>query len=105
MLSSFVVEISGRQYNISPGITLRVGYLGDIKSFECEKVLSKIEDGHIFLGNPYLKEKLVFDVLGKTRKKIRVFTYKAKANTRKIKGVVHITSMIKLQSKVEKKEA
>lgn len=97
MLKYAVVSISGRQYNIFPGIPLRVDYLGDVKTFECDKVLLMVSDTGILVGKPFLKEKLILDVLdNKLKTKIRVATYKAKANTRKVKGSTSISSFVKL---------
>lgn len=98
MLTYAVVEISGRQYSINPGSLFPVDYLGDVKTFECDKVLLVAEDGKLEIGKPHLKQKLIFDVLGtKKEKKIRVATYKAKANTRKVHGERRIVSLIKLR--------
>lgn len=102
MLKYAVVEISGKQYKVVAEQALTVDFLGDIKNFECSKVLLKVEDDKISLGNPYLKEKLSFEVLGVQSDKIRVATYKAKANYRRVKGGKKLLSKINL-SKAEKK--
>ncbi|MBI2595550.1 50S ribosomal protein L21 [Candidatus Daviesbacteria bacterium] len=99
MLKTAVVEIAGRQYNIFPSKVFQVDYLGEKSTYECEKVLLVSEDGQTLIGSPYLKEKLIFDVLGKNQRKIRVATYKAKANTRKVTGSKRLVSLIKLQQK------
>ncbi len=97
MFKYAVVEIAGKQYDVFPDTSLEVNYLGDIKTFECEKVLLLADMNSISIGKPYLKEKLSFDVLNNRKvKKIRVATYKAKANTRKVKGGVYLTSTVKL---------
>lgn len=99
MFNYAVVEIAGRQYKIEPGSELLVNHLGEVKTFECDKVLLLSEGDKISVGSPYLKEKLKFEVIDTVRgKKIRVATYKAKANTRKVKGSRSINSRIKLQS-------
>lgn len=92
-----VVEIAGRQYKISPDQLLLVNFLGDIKKFECDKVLLLADDKSLKIGKPYLKEKLSFEVVEQVRgKKIRVAKYHAKANTRKVTGSRATYSRIKL---------
>jgi len=87
MLRFAVVEISGRQYKVEPGKNLEVDYLGDIKEYLCEKVLLFADEKDLKIGSPYLKETLKFKVEETKRgKKIRVATYHAKANTRRVKG-------------------
>lgn len=82
-----VVEIAGRQYQVLPNQELMVNHLGDIKSFQCDRVLLISDEKKIKIGQPFLKDKLEFSVLGNVRgKKIRVATYKAKVNYRKVKG-------------------
>ncbi len=97
MLQYAVVEISGRQYKIAPGETFKVDYLGDVKTLECDKIIAINSDKGFSVGAPYLKEKLVFEVLETIKeKKIRVATYKAKANTRKVRGSRRTMSTIRL---------
>lgn len=97
MIDYAIVEVSGRQYKVTPDGDLKVDFLGDVKKFECDRVLLTSESDSIKLGTPYLEEKLIFDVLGSRKeKKIRVATYKAKANTRRIKGSRRMVTMIKL---------
>lgn len=99
MFKYAVIEVSGRQYLVEPKKTFEVDFLGDIKTLECEKVLLICDDKDFNLGNPYLKQKLVFDVLETSRSKVRVATFKAKANTRKVRGQVRTVSKIRLQDK------
>lgn len=97
MMTYAVVEISGRQYKVTPGKELEVDLLGDIKSLDCDKVLLMVEGDKLEVGNPYLKSKLTFEVLGSERKrKIRVAKYHAKANTRKVTGSRREVSKIRL---------
>lgn len=97
MLNFAVVEISGRQYKIEPGKSYQVDFLGDIKTLECDKVIAKNDEKGFTLGNPYLKDRLVFEIISSQKdQKIRVATYKAKANTRRVKGSRRIVSNIKL---------
>lgn len=101
MFKYAVVEIAGRQYDIYPNTSLEVSYLGDVSTVECEKVLLVVDVNNILIGKPYLKEKLIFDVLNHRKvRKIRVATYKAKANTRRIKGGSRLTSIVRLNTKI-----
>lgn len=55
------------------------------------------EKNKIEVGKPYLKTTLDFEVLGNVKKpKIRVATYKAKANYRKVIGQRRVVTKIKL---------
>lgn len=99
MLNYAVVEILGRQYKVAPQAVLTVDFLGDIKNFQCDKILLKVEDGKIALGTPFLKDKLLFEVIGQKKlAKIRVATYKAKANYRRVKGSRRRVSIIELKT-------
>ncbi len=99
MLNYLVVEVSGRQYKVEPGKKYKVDFLGDVKAFECDKVIARNDDKGFVVGSPYLKEKVNFEVLGDIKgKKIRVATYKAKANTRKVIGSRKLMSFIQLSS-------
>lgn len=103
MLKYLVAEISGRQYLVEPGKIITVDHLGDLKTLECDKILMKVEGERVEIGAPYLGGKVIFDVVEVVRqKKIRVATYKAKANTRKVRGSRRIVSRIKLQAKETK---
>lgn len=87
MMRFAVVEISGRQFKIEPGKNFQVDYLGDIQEYLCEKVLLVADEKEVKVGKPYLKDSLKFKVEEVKRgKKIRVATYHAKANTRRVKG-------------------
>lgn len=105
MLRYAIVEIAGRQYKVTPETEFTVDNLGDVKTFECNKVLLLALQGKdLKVGSPYLKEKLIFDVLESLReKKIRVATFHAKANTRKVKGSRRYVSKVKLQPQKETK--
>jgi large subunit ribosomal protein L21 len=98
MLKYAVVEIKGRQYKIAPDQILTTNLVGEDKAFECDKVLLLNIDGKLTVGNPYLKEKLKFEVIETTRgPKIRVAKHKPKANYRRVKGSRDSYSKIKLQ--------
>ncbi|KKQ67144.1 MAG: hypothetical protein US86_C0001G0071 [Candidatus Daviesbacteria bacterium GW2011_GWA2_38_24] len=95
-----VVEISGRQYKLEPGKSLVVDFLGDVKTLKADKVLMLADDKGIKVGTPYLKETLDLEVEGSGReKKIRVATYKPKANYRRVIGSRRKVSKVKFVKK------
>ncbi len=97
MLNYIIVEIKGKQYKISPKEKVRVDFVGDLKKLESDRVLVKSEGDKLTLGTPYLKDKVVFDVLEQVKaEKVRVATFHAKANTRKVKGFTKKLSLIQL---------
>ncbi len=97
MLKYIVAQIAGRQYKIEPGKIVKVDFLGESNKLECGQVLLKAEDDLVSVGNPFLNEKVIFDVINSFEEpKVRVATYKAKANTRKVKGSRRKVSQIKL---------
>lgn len=86
MLNFAVVQISGRQYMVTPNKPFEVDSVPAGEKFKCDQVLM-VDDGKLQVGTPFLKDVLTFDVLGEIKKKkIRVATYHAKANTRKVVG-------------------
>lgn len=88
MLNYAVCEIGGKQYKVIPGKAIAVGFLGNLDKELTVSVLLLSEDGKFQLGNPYLKEKLMLEVLGNIKdKKIRVAKFHAKANYRKNVGI------------------
>lgn len=99
MIKYAVVEISGRQYKVVPGKAFKVDFLGEeAKDFKSDKVLLSATDKDLNIGTPYLKEGLDFEVLGSGKeRKIRVATYKSKANTRKVKGARPLYTTLKLK--------
>ncbi len=82
-----IVEISGRQYMITPNQPVKVDYLGEeTKSLEA-KVLLTSDAGKITLGTPYLKDSLKLEVVEHLKgDKIRVAKYHSKSNTRRVVG-------------------
>lgn len=87
MLNYAVVQISGRQFMVTPNKPFEVDAVPAGEKFVCENVLMIDNDGKLEVGTPFLETKLTFDVLGEIKKKkIRIATYHAKANTRKVKG-------------------
>lgn len=107
MLDYAVVQIQGRQYKVLPNRPFTVNSIGDeVKTIECDKVLMVSNDGKVDFGAPFLKEKLKFDVLSQERgPKIRVATYKAKANTRRVKGSKSFLTKIQLSAEKREKKA
>lgn len=102
-----VCEISGRQYLVKPGDIVEVDKLAaDAKSFLVDKVLLISGKDEIKIGMPYLKETLDFEVIGHIKKpKIRVATYKAKANYRRTKGQRRVMTKVKLIEKESVKKS
>lgn len=96
-----ICEISGRQYLVKPGQTIEVDKLNaEGKSFSVDKVLLVSDKGEIRVGTPYLKDVLSFEVLGDIKKaKVRVATYHAKANYRRVKGQRREVTLLKLAAK------
>jgi len=93
-----VVEIAGRQYKVSPGESIKVNSLGDVKELTCDKVLLLAEESELKIGTPYLENKLKFSVEGPLKdKKIRVSKFHAKANTRKVTGSRAVYSVLTLE--------
>lgn len=91
-----VVEIGGKRYTVKPNQPILVDYLGELKSLDCDKVLLIADEKGLKLGKPYLNQKIEFKLLDQVRSKIRVATYKAKANTRRVKGEKMLKSKIVL---------
>lgn len=97
MLNYIIADIGGKQYKISPKQVVLVDFLGDLKKFECNKVLLKLEDGKLEIGTPFLKQGVNFEILEGTKKtKIRVATFKSKANYRRVIGQKTLQSKIRL---------
>lgn len=97
IMEYYVCEIAGKQYLVKPGQIFLVNKLGLDKEFVSDKVVLSAKDGKIEVGQPYLAEKLKFEVLGDVKgKKIRVATYKAKSNYRRVKGFRSQMTKLKL---------
>lgn len=103
MIDYAVLSIQGRQYKVLPEKPFTVNFVaGDAKTLDVD-VLMISKDGKVDFGAPFLKEKLKLDVISQERgPKIRVATYKAKANTRRVKGSKSF--LTKLQLSTEKRE-
>lgn len=87
MFDFAICEIGGKQYKVVPNKPLLVDWLGENEKKVEAQVILMSEGGKIKLGNPYIKYKLVLDVLGNANsKKIRVAKFHAKANYRKVLG-------------------
>lgn len=93
-----IFELGSRQYLAKPGQIIEVDKLPEKqKSLSLDKVLLEVSGGKIKIGMPYLKKTLNFEVLENIKKeKIRVATYKAKANYRRVIGQRRVMSRIKL---------
>ena len=105
MLRYTIVEIAGKQYKAEPDKEFKVEINGIDKLLEIDKVLAIAEDDKIKIGDPYIKgEKVTFDVIGEEKGvKIRVATFKAKSNTRKVIGSRRKLTKIKMQSELREK--
>lgn len=87
MLGYAIVEISGKQYKITPNNSLLVDYLGDKEKKIEVSVLLLSEAGKVKVGTPYLKDKITLKVLETVKgDKIRVSKFHAKANYRRTTG-------------------
>lgn len=102
-----VCQIGGRQYLVKPNDIIEVDRLSDeIKNLSVDKVLLSVDGNKVEVGKPYLKKTVNFEIVETVKKpKIRVATYKAKSNFRKVKGDRREVTKIKLveESKVVKK--
>lgn len=82
-----MVDIGNRQIKVRPNKEFRASLLKTEGVFECQNVLLICEDSKISVGRPYLATTLKFKVLGDVKeRKVKLSTYKAKANTRKLGG-------------------
>lgn len=81
-----VCQIAGKQVIVTPGKEIIVPFLGEVTSFESDKVLLISEKGNVSVGAPFLSKKLKFEVTGEAAEKTRVAFYKPKANHRKAVG-------------------
>lgn len=98
-----VFQIGSRQYKISPGQTIEVDKISTPGILHVDKVLLAVDGEKMEVGNPYLKKVLQFEVVENVKKaKIRVATYKAKANHRRVIGSRREVSRIKLVESVKK---
>lgn len=99
-----IFQLGGRQYLARPRQILEVDKLpGNQKTLSVDKVLLEVSDSKVEIGKPYLQKTLNFEVLGNVKKeKIRVATYKAKANYRRVKGQKREMSRIRLMDETEK---
>lgn len=102
----YVCEINGKQYLVYPDKNLIVDKLAATGTLTVDKVLLEVGDGSkVEIGTPYLKQSLQFEVVGnKKLKKIRVATYKAKANHHRVIGSRREVTELKLIEKPLKEE-
>lgn len=93
-----VFEVDGKQYLAKPGEILEVDRLTTDKELVVDKVLLNVDGAKVELGTPYLKKNLTFEVIQTVKKpKIRVATYHAKANYRRVKGQRPQVTQIKMK--------
>lgn len=94
-----VVQIGSRQYKIEKDQVFEIDKLSpEIKTLSVEKVLLKVDGDKVLMGTPYLKEKVELEVLETVKKeKIRVATYKAKANYRRVIGQRRQMTKVKMK--------
>lgn len=99
-----VIQIGSRQYKIEPGQVIEIDKLQEeVKALPVEKILLMVDESKVSIGMPYLKEKMELEVLGNVKKnKIRVATYKAKANYRRVIGQRRQMTRVKIKEIVEK---
>jgi large subunit ribosomal protein L21 len=97
-----VIKTGGKQYRVAQGEDIKVekiaGEAGDNVVFD--QVLLAGEDENIRIGNPYLENAKVVGRLkghGKN-KKILVFKYKRRKNSRKIRGHRQEYSLVRIES-------
>lgn len=83
---------------VKPGQIIEVDKLDtEAKTLSVEKVLLLVEGSEVKVGTPYLKENLNFEILGNVKKaKVRVATFHAKANYRRVKGQRREVTRLKL---------
>lgn len=82
-----VLEISGKQYKVTPNKAIEVDLLNEENKKVEAQVLIMSENGKITVGTPYLKDKLSLDYIETIKgEKIRVAKFHAKANFRKVNG-------------------
>ncbi len=98
-----VVEISGKQYKVSPKSKIIVDLLETEigKSIEIDKVLLKCEDdgSNCQVGQPYTGDKFTAKVLENIKgDKIRVFKFKPKTRYARTKGHRQNYSVIELDT-------
>lgn len=98
MVKYTVFEISGRQYLIEPGQTIEIDKIqSELGKLSVKNVLLRVDGDKIEVGTPFLKDGIDLEVVSHQRgKKIRVATYSPKANSRRVKGARHETTLVKL---------
>jgi large subunit ribosomal protein L21 len=93
-----IVEISGKQYRVTPGQTIDVDSLNaaEGQTIEFDKVLALGDDGKTTIGKPYVEgAKVTATSKGLERgRKVIVFRFKAKTRSRKKTGHIPLVSRI-----------
>lgn len=99
-----VIETGGKQYKVSPGMTIKVEKLaGDAKNISFDKVLLHVSGDDVSIGKPYLNGVAVTAKLKQDLKgdKIRVARFKAKANYRRTTGHRQSLSEVEIEKIVK----
>jgi ribosomal protein L21 len=82
-----VCSLMGKQIKVLPDVPFLVGLMSGVEKIDAD-VLFLSDGDRTEIGRPFLKNKIVFDVLGvETGKKIRVAKFHAKANFRRVSGI------------------
>lgn len=101
-----IVQVSGKQYPISPNQILEIekieGKKGD--SLILDKILLLVEEDKVQIGQPFLeKTKVKAEIVEQFKdKKIRVAKFRAKSRYRKVKGHRQQKTRIKIIDICEK---
>lgn len=99
----YICEIAKRQYLLEEGEGLTIENLASPEKFLLAKILLAVDEEKVEVGTPYLSKDLNLEILGTSKGlKIRVATYKAKANNRRVIGSRRIVSKVKLIVPVKK---
>ncbi|MDO8429666.1 MAG: 50S ribosomal protein L21 [Candidatus Daviesbacteria bacterium] len=104
-MNYLVCEINKKQYLVKPGQSFEIDKIAETKSLVVDKVLLIASDDKVEIGTPYLDTKLTLEILGNINKpKVRVATYTAKSNRRRVIGEKRSVTKVQLaQSKEVKK--
>lgn len=104
-MNYLVCEINKKQYLVRPGQTFEIDQIADTKSLEVDKVLLIASDDKMEIGAPYLDTTLTLEVLAKVNKpKVRVATYTAKSNRRRVIGEKRSVTKVQLAESKEVKK-
>lgn len=94
-----VFEVAGKQYKAEKGQTVLVEKLENASgSISIDKILLRVEDGKVELGNPYVKDaKVTATILSEVKSdKVRVGRFTAKSRHRRVYGHRHLYAQIRV---------